>query len=170
MEWDNRRLGWIAVGLSALALIIAITGRMDSRPAPQVMWGYAPQQGYVVPQAPQAPQVAPQAPQAPQAMPMYGDGWQGRGPWTHDRGHGMMFFAPFMFVGGLIKLLFFGGLIMLALRFFRGRRHGPWGRGPGHGPWGEGRSGCGGKREGEHDETRDPPSEPGASTGSTVKL
>lgn len=152
MELDNRRLGWIAVGLGALALIIALTGRAESRTTPQFAWGYGPQQGYVAPQGPPAGQQAP---------PMMRDGWQERGAWGYGRGHGHWFFAPFFFLGGLLKLIFFAALMALALRFFRGRRHGPWGHG---GP------GCGGKGEGERSEPRDPPAEPGAATGSTVKL
>lgn len=161
MELDNRRLGWIAVGLGVLSLFLAISGRADSRHTPYMM-GYGPQSRYV---APAAPEVAPQAPQAP---PMYHDGWQGqgRGDWGHGRG--MMFFGPFIFLGGLLKLLFFGGLFFLALRFLRGRRHGPWGRGPGQGSWGGGPGS--GNGEDERSEPRDPPAEPGASTGSTVKL
>jgi len=161
MELDNRRLGWIAVGLGALALIITLTGRAESRAVPQFAWGYGPQPGYVAPQGPPAGQQAP---------PMMRDGWPQHGAWGYGRGHGHGFFAPFFFLGGLLKLLFVAALVALAFRFFHGRRHGPWGRGPRYGPWGHGGSGCGGQGEGERSEPRDPPAEPGAATGSTVKL
>jgi hypothetical protein len=166
MELDNRRMGWIAIGLGVLALFIAISGRADSRPVLQMAWGYDRQQDYVAPQAPPAVQQAPVAPQAP----MFRDRWQDRGEWGFSHGHGPWFFMPFFFLGGLLKLLFFGALIALAFRFFRGRGHSPWGRGPGHGPWGHGGPESGGKGEAEQSEPRDPPAEPGASTGSTVKL
>jgi hypothetical protein len=123
---DNRKLGWIAIGLGVLALVFALGGRSRS----QGWYNNGPQFGYGPPAA------APQAPGAQQWQP----GPQGSGPqqwaspreaWKDGR-HGAFgpggprhfggwFFFPFMLIGGLFRLALFGLLILLAVRWFRGR-------------------------------------------------
>ena len=84
-------------------------------------------------------------------------------------GFGMMFFAPFFFLGGLLKLALLTLLVLAALRFFRRGDQRPWG-GP---PW----------SRGEHREHREPdrprdegaqdrsgPEDPTSYTGGTTRL
>ncbi|HMP42648.1 MAG TPA: hypothetical protein PKA05_19875, partial [Roseiflexaceae bacterium] len=95
--------------------------------------GYgAPQGYYQQPQAPMPPQGYYQQPQAP--MPPQGYYQQPMGPGMHHGGwgqHGPRFlFGPLMVIGGLLKLLFFGLLLVGLLKLlgiWRGPR-GPWGR------------------------------------------
>ena len=140
---DNRKLGWIAIGLGVLALVFALGGRGRS----QGWYNYGPQFTGPMAAVPQGPgpqqqwQPGPQGP-APQAGPQQGNGPQGGyGPWQRggprerwESGHrgafgpggprhfGGWFFFPFMLIGGLFRLALFGLLIFLAVRWFRGRR------------------------------------------------
>ena len=163
----SRKLSWIAIALSGLALFVAISGRMHANVGSfgGPMGYYGPQNFQAAPGAPD--QFGPQGKFDPrgqfgpgnQVGPQNQDGPRGRfGPQGRPEGrmqwggprHGFpFFFLPFMLIGGLIKLVFVGLLIWLGIRLIRGGR-GPWGRGPGgHGPWGRG--------PGE----QDPPSRPG---------
>ena len=141
---DNRKLGWIAIGLGVLALVFALGGRGRS----QGWYNYGPQfNGPMAagPQGPgaqqwqpgpqgQGPQVGPQgqAPQGgygPQQWGRSREGWRGGHPEAFGPGgprhFGGWFFFPFMLIGGLFRLALFGLLILLAVRWFRGRgRHG----------------------------------------------
>jgi hypothetical protein len=150
MEGNGRRLAWIAIALSAVALVVSLGGRMGPR-------GH----DYYAAQAPGAPAVpaAPAAPVAPQGefgprgefgpQGKFGPHWKGefdqrfrqefRGPgaFRGDRhfGPGMFFFWPFMLLGKLIKLAFVVLLIWLGLKLIRGRGNGGrWGRGGGEPP------------------------------------
>ncbi len=164
MEHNGRRLSWIAIALSVVALVVSLGGRMHGPGA-----GFGPPQGWQGPmmsqqapmqyqqgpqgrhgwQGPQAPQ-APQAPQPPNDMRGFGNDMRGQRDFG---GPGRMggfpfFFLPFMLIGGLVKLLFVAGLIWLGFRLIRGRGfgrpggNGPWngpkGPGPERGPWNEG--------------------------------
>jgi hypothetical protein len=136
---DNRKLGWIAIGLGVLALVFALGGRGRSQgwynsgprfngPMAAAPQGQGPQQWQPGPQG-QGPQQgdAPQGGYGPRQ-------WDGpRERWTGDR-HGAFgpggprhaggwFFFPFMLIGGLFRLALFGLLIFLAVRWFRGRGH-----------------------------------------------
>jgi hypothetical protein len=145
MEGNGRRLAWVAIALSVIALIVSVSGRAQSHwqvynesrgmyaaPAgPQSQFGQQGPQG----QFGQPDQQGPQnqfgrrgqfGPQGPQGK--FGPQGFGRPPF---------FLLPFMLIGGLFKLLFVGLLIWLGLRLITGRGFGgPWGRGRwGHGPW-----------------------------------
>ena len=151
MEGNGRRLAWIAIALSAVALVVSLGGRMGPRmqgywgPGGYGMQGQFGQQGQFNPQqGPQGqfnPQQGPQGRQGFQGgmRGMHGPGFQnnfrqqgqpgprGIGPW--------MFFLPFMLFGTLIKLAFVVLLVWLGLRLLRGRGNGGrWGRGGGAPP------------------------------------
>jgi hypothetical protein len=162
----GRKLGWIAIALSGLALFVAIGGRMHSNNTPfgGPMGYYGPQNYQAAPGAPGqfGPQgkfdprgqfgpgmASPQDQFGPQGKfdprGRFGPGMAGPrgefgGPmrWGGPR-HGFpFFFLPFMLIGGLLKIAFVVLLVFLGLRLIRGGR-GPWGRGPGgRGPWGRG--------------------------------
>jgi hypothetical protein len=137
----GRWLGWIAIALGGLALLVALGGRMQPH--------------WVRYHGPPAFQAGPRGQFGPDAQP----GPQGQfgpreqfGPWDQagPRGqfgpreqfefrrhwggpsHGFrFFFFPFMLIGGLLKLLFVGLLIWLGLRLIRGSGpSGPSSRGP----------------------------------------
>jgi hypothetical protein len=155
MERDGRRLGWIAIALGGLALIVALSGRMHSSQAyygPQGYYGPPPAyqaqpgpRGQFGPKGQFGPQgdLGPQGQLGPQGEfgPM--QEWRRevemrRGHWGGGphRGFGPLFLLPFMLIGGLIKLAFVVLLIWLGLRLLRGRGFGgPRGHGPGgHSP------------------------------------
>jgi hypothetical protein len=137
---DNRKLGWIAIGLGVLALVFAVGGRGRAQgwynngprfngPMAVAPQGPGAQQWQPGPQG-QAPQVGPQG-QAPQGD--FGprqwrgprDGWKGDhhggfGPGGPHHFGGWLFF-PFMLIGGLFRLALFGLLILLAVQWFRRR-------------------------------------------------
>lgn len=132
MEGNGRnRLGWIAIALAGLALIVALSGRHQER-----RWrGFGPDeyngaygQQVVPPQAAPAPpqQAVPRPRQdfGPQAGPGYREGafqgWRGRGG-----GFGGFTRWPFMLIGGLFRLLLLALLIGLVLKFLGRRRGGP---------------------------------------------
>lgn len=169
MESRGNRLGFLAVGLGLLALLVALSNRSS-----------APQVSIQVPQAPAAvapaaPQAAPAAPAAPGPEFGHKRGWQDRagygprGNWDHQskfyggRHHRS---GPF-FLGGLLRTLLGLGLIGLGLWWLRSRRGpGGWGGpgGPG-GPGGRRGRGWGGRRGrggwgGQGPEFRDGPYRP----------
>ena len=144
MNGRNRWLGYLAVGLGALALIVSLGGRFSG---PRMYgggpWGHdrgsaqAPQ----VQPAPQAPG-APQAPAPHRAPRDFGRHWgpgpqEGQGatdPRFFDRGHRDFgrhgghgphwgpFGFPFMILRGLRDALVAGLLILIGLRLLQGRR------------------------------------------------
>jgi len=146
MEGNGRRLAWVAIALSVVALIVSVGGRAHSQwqvynesrgfyaapMGPQGQFGQQAPQGQFGPQGQQGPQdqfgrhgkFGPQGPQdkfGPQGQ--FGPQGFGRRPF---------FLFPFMLIGGLLKLLFVGLLIWLGLRLISGRGFGGrWGRGPG---------------------------------------
>jgi hypothetical protein len=145
MEGNGRRLAWVAIALSVVALIVSMGGRAQSR------WQvYNESRGfYAAPSGPQS-QFGPQGPQdqfGPQGQPGLKDQFDRHGKFgprgpqgqfePQDFGRRPFFLFPFMLIGGLFKLLFVGLLIFLGLRLITGRGFGgPWGRGRwGHGPW-----------------------------------
>lgn len=133
MEGNGRKLSWIAIALSAVALVVALSGRAQSHMAmrggrgmigPQA-WG---QQG---PQVPQGQfQQGPQGGQFQQGQQGQGQFGRQRGPRMMDqngfpgqRGGGMPFFLmPFMLIGKLIKLAALIALIWLGIKLIRGRK------------------------------------------------
>lgn len=166
MEHNGRKLAWVAIALSVVALMVSLGGRAQSSwagfhgpMAPQAQVGPQGQAG------PQGPMMGmrgrrgqqgqqPQAPQPPQpgADQRFGNDFRGpQGFGRPGRMGGMpFFFLPFLLIGKLIKLVFVVGLIWLGFRLIRGRGfgrpggRGPWGGnggsgpGPERGPWNEG--------------------------------
>ena len=144
MERRQQWLGYVAIGLGMLALLVALGGRGGG---PQIMrgdYGYGeweravpPVQVAPVPVQPPAPAAVPQA----QRMPMHEEftfrhregppAAMGRqGGWGH--GHPGMFFGPGMVLDKLAKLALICLLFALGLRFLRGHQ-GPHGGPPTHG-------------------------------------
>ena len=142
MEGNGRKLAWIAIALSAVALLVSLGGRAQSSRAgfngPMGVqqqgqqgrgmgrnggWnGRQMQQGQQGPQMQQGPK-GPQMQQGPSGNFNGPQGMMGRG------GPGRMgfFFLPFMLLGGLLKLVFVAGLIWLGFRLIRGRGSRPAG-------------------------------------------
>lgn len=167
MEGNGRKLAWVAIALSVLALAVSFSGRMQSRwmgysgqsgygpmmnaqPSQQGQGQFNPQQGQVNPQQGQANPQQGQfgrrrggqfGPQQGQTNPQQGQFGPQQGMMgQRGFGPGAFFMLPFMLFGKLIKLVFVVLLIWLGFRLIRGRGfRGPWGRGPGgHGPGGHG--------------------------------
>lgn len=123
MEGNGRKLAWIAIALSAVALMVALGGRAQSymgarggMMGPQAWSQHGPQGQFQ--QGPQGQfQQGPQGRQRGQrGQDMMGQrGMNGRG--------GMPFFLmPFMLIGKLIKLAALVALIWLGIKLIRGRR------------------------------------------------
>ena len=148
----GRRLAWIAIALSVVALVVSLGGRMGSRwqgyYGPQGQFGptmgyghMGPQQGWGGPnmqQAPGAPQPGPQWGHRGERGQGFGNDFRRPGPLGGRRpmmGPGMFFFGGLMLLGKLLKLAFVVLLIWLGLRLLRGRGDGGrWGRGGGTPP------------------------------------
>lgn len=141
MEGNGRRLAWIAIALSALALVVSLGGRMGPPWRGGMMMHSAPAAGFSQRgQMPFGPQgdVGPQGNVGPQDnMGPRGGGRdpffdQRGGPGPFGRGNhggpGMFFFWPFMLLGKLFKLAFVVLLIWLGVRLLNGKGFG-W-RGP----------------------------------------
>ncbi len=137
MEGNGRKLAWIAIALSAVALVVALGGRAQSHMAmrggrdmmgPQA-WGQQAPQGQFQ-QGPQGQfQQGPQGQfqQGPQGQGQFGrqrgPGMMGQRGGMNQRGGGMPFFLlPFMLIGKLIKLAALIALIWLGIKLIRGRR------------------------------------------------
>jgi hypothetical protein len=173
MENGGKRLGWIAIGISVVALMIALF--KPSHGGMRHMYHYeqrmpGPPAGYY--EGPRGENYGPRGegygPRGENYGPR-GEGYEGYGPrgegygphgGFYERGErrGGWFFGPLMLLGGLFKLALFGLAIFLGLKLLR--------------------KGFGWKRPGSpnggagHDETRDPPSNPPAPpfTGDTRSL
>jgi len=181
----GRKLGWIAIALGGLALIVALSGRMHSNDVrfygpqgydggPQNFQAGPGMQGQFDPRGQVGPldqarphgQFGPQGKVDPRGQFGPRQGFEDRMRWGGPR-HGFpFFFLPFMLIGGLIKIAFVVLLVWLGLRLIRGGGRGPWGRGPGgRGPWGRGPDAHG---------DQDPPSKPGPEqppyTGETQQM
>jgi len=140
---DNRKLGWIAIGLGVVALLVALGGR--ARPmgwynqGPQ--FGYGPSataprgvgpRDWAGPQGPAQQNPGPQqaGPQGPDPQPWagprgrFGDqqGFGGPRGFGGPHGFGHFWFFPFMVIGGLFRLALFALVIMLLARWFFRRR------------------------------------------------
>ena len=152
MEGNGRRLAWIAIALSVVALVVSLGGRMGSRwqgyagppgaygpPSGYGQMGPQGPQGWMGPQGQSGPQQGPQGQFGRHGMrgPRFQDDFGQQGPMGGRRpmGPGMFFFWPFMLVGGLLKLAFVVLLVWLGLRLLRGRGNGgQWNRGGGEPP------------------------------------
>lgn len=169
MENNGRRLGWIAIAIGVVALLVALTGRVSS-----FGWSrynqFGPQPQFAQPYQ-NNPNVAPQAPAAPQGRMgprgNIGPNMRGEGPGFHGGPMHMrggpgwfgFFMWPFRLVGGLFKLLFWGLLIFLVIKLFQRRG---WG-----GPRGGGRGPDGPRNEPTQPNQSTPPSEQPPYTGET---
>src|SRR6185369_5325571 len=102
MEGNGLILGWVAIGLGVLALVVALGGR--ARP---MGYSYEPQGGFGPPVAAAPPSgFAPQQAAPPQAAPPRGrfaQPWAGpeRSRFGGPHGFGGFFFMPFLLIGGL---------------------------------------------------------------------
>ena len=132
----NRRLGWIAIGIGLLALMVSLGGRGREM---RMGWhdGYGQQSpGYG--QEWRGP-YAPMDGFAPQALHGPMDGFAQRGPFGRGfDGYGPHRFMLFpMFLFGLFKLMALAALVFVVARMIRRRRHGgPHGHHDHHGPHG----------------------------------
>lgn len=122
MQVSDRKLGWIAIAIGVLALLVAF-----GRPSPGTWWG---RDGYGYRgEYERQEQVRP-----PAAAPDVRGGAPGSdrfaGPPRFHDGPPMFFFLPFMIAGKLAKLALFVLLALLALRWLRHRDQG----GPGQTP------------------------------------
>ena len=132
---DNRKLGWIAIGLGVLALVFALGGHRRSQgwyndgprfngPMSAAPQGPGAQQWQPGPQG-QGPQVGPQGDYRPRQWGGQHEGWKGGHPGAFGPGgprhFGGWLFFPFMLIGGLLCLALFGLLILLAVQWFRRR-------------------------------------------------
>lgn len=175
MENNGRRLGWIAIAIGVVALVVALGGRWrESRMAGFEHYdrgpiGYGQQwegpQGQFPPNDGESRgQFGPRDGFGPGAdFGPRGDFGRGHhmGPWAHCPG---FLFLPFMIFGGLFKLALVAGLILLVLKLSgRGRN---W-RGP-RGRWGRGGPGGPGGHEG-HDHPQ-ASQRPEPYTGETTNL
>jgi hypothetical protein len=184
----SRKLGWIAIALSGLALFVALSGRMQMhgghfsgqhdyyngsqsfQTGPGMPGKFGPQgqfdpRGRFGPDMHAGPgsQFGPQGRVDPHGQFGPRAEFEGRMRWGGPR-HGFpFFFLPFMLIGGLLKIAFVVLLVWLGLRLIRGG--GSWGRGGGRGPWGRGPDSRG---------DQDPPSKPGPEqppyTGETQQM
>jgi hypothetical protein len=151
----SRKLSWIAIALSGLALFVALSGRMQmhggrfagpegfydgpqSFQAGPGMPGQFGPKGQFDPRGQFGPdmQTEPGGQFGPQGkIDRHGQFGpraevEGRMRWGGPR-HGFpFFFLPFMLIGGLLKIAFVVLLVWLGLRLIRGGGRGPWGRGP----------------------------------------
>jgi len=139
MEGNGRRLGWIAIALSALALFVAVRGQAQSR------WqGYYGPQAYGPPAWSAPQQVGPGAQAWPgqqgapgeqgnvgpqnrfgprqEARPDRGGRWQPPFAGRRHFGPGMFFLFPLILIGGLVKLALVALLVWFGLKLLRGRR------------------------------------------------
>lgn len=140
MEGKGRLLGWIAIGIGVIALVVAMGGHERGSsfartvPVPvQPPANVAPPSdqtapGFIGPRGGAGPQLrdGPQFDRGFQFGPRGGQGFAG--PQRH--GIFSFFMMPFMMIRGLSRLLLFGLLIFLAVKFLKRRRDngGSWGR------------------------------------------
>lgn len=138
MERRQQWLGYVAIGLGMLALLVALGGRGGGSWMMRGDHGYGERERAVAP-VQVAP--APDQPQAPRMEEESNDRHQGGPPWAMDRegderefewSHPGMFFWPGLVLDKLAKLALIILLFTLGLRFMRGRR-GPHGGPPTHG-------------------------------------
>lgn len=131
MEGNGRRLAWIAIALSVLALIVSLGGRMNTGWRTGMMHSNGPAAGF----SQQAPgqsgtqdNTGPQRNSGPRAgrQDQFFDQRGGPGPFGRGNrgGPGMFFFWPFMLLGKLFKLAAVVLLIWLGIRLLNGRGFG----------------------------------------------
>ena len=113
MEGNGRKLAWIAIALSAVALVVALGGRAQSYMGMHGGRNMMAQQG----QFQQGPQGQFGRQRGPRGQDMMGQ----RGG-MNQRGGMPFFLMPFMLIGKLIKLAALIALIWLGIKLIRGRR------------------------------------------------
>lgn len=139
----NRRLGWIAIAIGVVALVVAVSGRgRDGRFAGndhgwQDHGGYGQLQGQPADGFGRGDQQGGQPPFGPgrdEFGPGRGEFGPGRGAFGPRHSPFGFFLLPFMLLGGLFKLALVGMAVFLVAQLVRrGRRGGPGGPG---GPFG----------------------------------
>jgi hypothetical protein len=123
----NRRqswMGYIAIGLGLLALVVALGGRGFGP------WERGPIYGFQTRERVVQPPVVPAVPEAPRAE---NHGFRQHGPFGGARGYhhdgwgfgpGMLLFGLGRLLDTLVKLALLGLLLALGLRFLRGQQGG----------------------------------------------
>ena len=164
----NRRLGWIAIAIGSVALVVALMsfGRESRFAAREDGWQDRGSYGQSQSERPGDgfgrggnaargdEEARGQGPFGPER-----DGFAGRGEFGPRHSPFGLLFLPFLLFGGLLKLALIGGLIFLVLRLLsRGRRGGPGGP---FGPFGRGGPGGHGWPH-EHDHPHTPATPPAA--------
>jgi hypothetical protein len=144
MEGKGRLLGWIAIGIGVLSLMVALGGRSQGSswagwsgfdrqvpmqpPANVAPPSNQPAPGFIGPRGGAGPQLrgGPQDGRGFQFGPRGFPGFAGQ----QHRGLFSFLMMPFMLLRGLSRLLLFGLLIFLAVKFLKRRRDngGSWGR------------------------------------------
>jgi len=138
MEGKGRLLGWIAIGIGVIALLAALGGHdrgsSFARPVPvQPPVNVAPPSNQPAPDwmGPRG-STDPQLRDGPQDGRSFQFGPRGFPGFARQQHRGLFsfFMAPFMLLRGLSRLLLFGLLIFLAVKFLKRRRDngGSWGR------------------------------------------
>jgi hypothetical protein len=136
MEGKRRWFGWIAIGLGAVALAVALFGRgfgpgfASARPqganAPQayVQRGPGAQGDQAAPGANTQPQAGRQGRGPQGGQPMPGGEARGQGGRHGDGGFGIggLLGLPFRIIGGLFQLGMLAALVVLGLWLIRGRK------------------------------------------------
>jgi hypothetical protein len=140
MGWRGNRLGWIAVVLSAIALVVALGNRSVPQIAVNVPLQAEQVEAFVEQQAREA---RAEAERSGAAARERGDAWRGErewggrhhGEWHRDHGGPWGMWGPWAFLTPL-RLLLAIGLIVAGLRLLRrsGRGNPPSGGGAYPGP------------------------------------
>ena len=129
----NRRLGWIAIAIGVVALVVAVSGRGHNERFAGYGEPWHDRGGYG-----QTMDGRPGDGSFERGQPPFAQGRDGFGPGRGDFGprHVPRFFLPFMILGGLFKLALLALAGFLIFQLIRRRRNGrggpPFGRG-GHG-------------------------------------
>jgi hypothetical protein len=124
---DNRKLGWIAIGIGVVALLVALGGRDRSMGWYNDGPRFSQRPAAMAPAAPAAP-AAPQAPQQWSGPQDHGQQWAGpRGQHGFGPGaggpHRFGGFFIFKLFGGLLRTVLFLVILFLLVRWFARRKN-----------------------------------------------
>lgn len=141
---NGRRLGWIAIAIGVVALVVALAGRGHEarfggwgqpgfgnsgygRSWEGPRGGFAPNDSQAVPGP--NDNVGPRGGFGPHDGFGTPDGFGPRGGFGPRHGHFPFFLAPLFFLGGLLKFAGVIALVVIGLRWLRRRRNGGTGGG-----------------------------------------